>query len=115
MASALRRPVGEVEDARAKGLRVHKLQRLLIAPFLKEALPAAQDNGMDHEPKLVEEVVLSNDRTRAPLPRIVMSLPGCCLSSLISSATSPLIRVEFCHSRGSSRVVETTNLGTLFK
>src|SRR5215211_8535841 len=58
MASALRWPVGEVEDTRAKSLRVHKLQLLLIAPFLKEALPAAQDNGMDHEPKLVEEVVL---------------------------------------------------------
>ena len=57
MASALRRPVGEVEDARAKGLRVHELQRLLIAPFLKQALPAPQDDGMDHEPKLVEEVV----------------------------------------------------------
>ena len=57
MASALLWLVGEVEDARAKRLRVHEFQRLLIAPVLEEALPAAQDDGMDHERKLVEEVV----------------------------------------------------------
>src|SRR5215216_4328442 len=57
MASALCRLVGEIEDARAKGLRVHELQRLLIAPSLEEALPAAHDNGMDHEPELIEEVL----------------------------------------------------------
>src|SRR5215213_415710 len=51
------RLVGEVEDVRAKRLRVHELQSLLIAPFLEEALPAAHDYGMDHEPKLVEEPV----------------------------------------------------------
>src|ERR671916_979977 len=57
MASALCQMVGEIEDACAERLRVNELQRLLIAPLLEEALPVAQDDGMDHEPKLVEEVV----------------------------------------------------------
>jgi hypothetical protein len=57
MASALRWPVGEVDDARAERLRVNKLQTLLITPSLEEALPAAHDDGMDHEPELVYEVV----------------------------------------------------------
>src|ERR671938_741989 len=51
------RPVGEVEDARTKGLRVHELQRLLIALLLEEALPTPQNDGMNHEPKLVEAPV----------------------------------------------------------
>src|SRR5215217_3145417 len=55
-ASAVRRRVGEVEDARAEGLRVHELQRFLIASVLKQALPAAQDDRVDHEPELIEEV-----------------------------------------------------------
>src|ERR671915_37402 len=55
MASALCRPVGEVEDARAERLRVHELQRFPIAPLLEEALPAPQDDRMDHKPKLIEE------------------------------------------------------------
>ncbi len=58
MASALRRLVGEIENARAEGLRVDELQRLLIAPFLKQTLSAPHDDGMNHEPELVEEVVL---------------------------------------------------------
>jgi hypothetical protein len=55
----------------------------------------------------------SNDRTRAPLPKIVISLPGCRFSLAISSAMSPLIRVELFHST-SYRVVVSTTLGTLF-
>ena len=53
MASAPWRLVTEVEDARAERLRVDELQRRLICAVLKETLPAAQDNGMDHEPELV--------------------------------------------------------------
>jgi hypothetical protein len=45
---------------------------------------------------------------------IVMSLPGRRFSSAIPSAMFPLIRVELFHSRGYSRVVETTCLDTLF-
>jgi hypothetical protein len=56
----------------------------------------------------------SSERRRAPLPRIVISCPGCRLSLAISSATLLLIRVELFYSRGSSRVVEATYLGTLF-
>ena len=44
MVSALCRLVGEVEHARAEGLRVDELQRLLlIAPVLKETLSAPHD------------------------------------------------------------------------
>ena len=57
MASALRWLVGEIENARAEGLRVHELQRLLIAPLLKQTLSAPHDDGMDHEPELVEEII----------------------------------------------------------
>jgi hypothetical protein len=57
MVSALCRLVGEVEHARVKCLRIHELQCLLIAPFLEEALRCAHDDGMNHERKLVEEVV----------------------------------------------------------
>ena len=56
MASAMCRMVGEVENTRAERLRVDELQRLLIAPILEEALPVPNDDGMNHEPKLVEEV-----------------------------------------------------------
>jgi hypothetical protein len=58
MASALRRLVGEIENARAEGLRVHELQRLLIDPVLKQTLSTPHDDGMEHEPKFVEEAVL---------------------------------------------------------
>ena len=58
LASALRWVVGEIENARAEGLRGHELQRLLIATVLKETLSAPHDDGMDHEPKLLEEVLL---------------------------------------------------------
>ncbi len=43
-----------------------------------------------------------------------MFSPGRRLSLAVSSATLPLIRVELFRSRGSSRVVETTYMGTLF-
>jgi NADH-quinone oxidoreductase subunit G len=54
----------------------------------------------------------SSDRTRVALPVMEMFFPGCCFSLVSSSATLPLISVEFCHSTR-SRVVETTYLGTL--
>jgi hypothetical protein len=55
--SALRRLAGEIENARAERLRIDELQSLLIAPVLTETLPAAHDNRMEYEPKLVEGVV----------------------------------------------------------
>src|SRR5215211_4903909 len=57
MASVPYQLVGEMDDARAKRFRIHKLQRLLISPLLKEALPSAQDDRMDHKTKFVEEVL----------------------------------------------------------
>src|SRR5215204_2545265 len=58
MASALRWLVGEIENARTKGLRVDQLQRILLPPVLKQTLPAPHHHGMEHEPKFVEEAVL---------------------------------------------------------
>jgi len=43
LASALRRLVGEIENACAEDLRVDQLQRLLIAPVVKETLSASPD------------------------------------------------------------------------
>src|SRR5215203_2598016 len=54
IASALRRLVAEIENARAEDLRVDQLQRLLISPVLKQTLSAPHDYGMEHEPKFVE-------------------------------------------------------------
>ena len=68
MVSALRRLVGEIENARAEGLRGHELLRLLIASFLKETLSAPHDDGMDHEPKLLEELLLQQLNERG-VPR----------------------------------------------
>ena len=67
LASALRRLVGEIENACAEGLRVEELQRLLIAPVLKQTLSAPHHDRMNHEPELVEEAVLKqrSDQGRA--------------------------------------------------
>src|SRR5688500_20248760 len=75
LASALRRLVGEIENACAEDLRVDELQRLLIAPVLKQTLSAPHDDGMNHEPKLVEEVVLKQrpDQGRAAGDRDVLT------------------------------------------
>src|SRR5829696_5265152 len=54
---AVRRSVGEVDHARAEDLRVHQLQRLLLAPLLEEALASANLDRVDHEPQFVQEVL----------------------------------------------------------
>src|SRR5918993_4174556 len=75
MASVLRRLVGEIENACAEGPRVDELQRLLIAPVLKQTLSAPHDYGMEHEPKFVEEAVLQQrpDQGRAAGYRDVLA------------------------------------------
>src|SRR5919112_3464033 len=75
MASALRRLIGEIENARAEGLRVEELQRLLIAPFLKQTLSAPHDYGMEHAPEFVEEVLFKQraDQGRAAGDRDVLT------------------------------------------
>jgi len=75
MASALRRLVDEIQNARAEGLRVDQLQRLLIAPVLKQTLSAPHDDGMDHEPKFVEKVLFKQrpDQGRAAGYRDVLA------------------------------------------
>src|SRR5215217_8074631 len=75
MASALRRLVGEIENACAEGLRVEELQRLLIAPFLKQTLSTPHHDRMNHEPKFVEEVLFEQrpDQSRAAGYRDVLA------------------------------------------
>src|SRR5215211_1553521 len=51
------RPVGEVEDARGKGLRVHEFQGLCFRLLVEEAFAAAHEDRVDHELELVEEPV----------------------------------------------------------
>src|SRR5215208_7901565 len=75
MPSALRRLIGEIENARAEDLRVHELKRPLIAPILKQTLPASHHDGMNHEAKLVEEVLFKQrpDQGRAAGDRDVLT------------------------------------------
>jgi hypothetical protein len=49
--------------------------------------------------------------TSSPLPKIKMSLPGCCFSLRTFSTTFPFISVELFHSSGSSNVGETPYFG----
>src|SRR5687767_2055047 len=51
------RPVGEVEDASSERPRIHQLQGFPISPLLEETLAASKDDGMDHEPELVEQAI----------------------------------------------------------
>ena len=75
LASGLRRLVGEIENARAEGLRVDQLQRLLISPVVKQTLSAPHDDGMNHEAKFVEEVLFKQrpDQGRAAGYRDVLA------------------------------------------
>jgi hypothetical protein len=116
MASALRRLVGEVEDTDAERLRVDKLQRLLITPFLKQALPCAQDNGINHKAELVEEVVGQQrpDEGGAAEDRDVLA--GLLLEPGDLLRDVPLDQRRVVPLKGgSSRVVETTYLGVSFR
>src|SRR5918995_2260410 len=77
MASALRQLVGEVEDARGEGPRVHQLQLRLILSFLKKALPASHQYRMDHQLQLVEQAVVQEraDQRAAAGDHDVPALP----------------------------------------
>jgi hypothetical protein len=48
----------ENNGARSKRTSFDKFQLFHIAPVPKQALPAPQNNGMDHRPVLVDEVVV---------------------------------------------------------
>src|SRR3712207_6677897 len=100
MASALRRLVGEIENARAERLRVNELQRLLIAPVLKQTLSAPHDDGVDHEPKFVEEVVFKQrpdqGRTagyRDVLARLLLE-PGDLLGDILAPYQGRVLPLE---------------------
>ena len=51
------RLVGERDDARAEGMRGGRLEGR-GGPVLEEPLPVPKDDGVDHEPELVDQVVL---------------------------------------------------------
>src|SRR5215212_4993352 len=90
MASALRRLVAEIENARVEGLRVDELQRLLIATLLKQTLSSAHNYRMEHEPEFVEEVLFKQrpDQGRAAGYRDVFARlllePGDLLGNVVS-------------------------------
>src|SRR5215213_622021 len=79
----------------------------------KRRLPPPRITGCTMSLSSLRSPIRSSDRTRAALPMIVMSLPGCRLSVAIFSATPSLIRAELFHPTSSS-VVETTSFCTLF-
>src|SRR5215211_5776332 len=72
-----RRPVGEVEDTRGKGLRVHEFQGLRFRFLVEEAFAAAHEDRVDHELELVEEPVAEQrpDEGRAAGDHDVLAWP----------------------------------------
>ncbi len=50
--------VGKDNNARTEHLCIYQLQNPLLAPVSEETLSAPQDNGVNHEPVLVDEVML---------------------------------------------------------
>jgi hypothetical protein len=63
--SAVRRPlgvsdrlVGKEGDAVTDGLRVDEAHGFLVAGLAEEALAGPEHDGVDHQPQLVDEVVL---------------------------------------------------------
>src|SRR5215208_7514311 len=111
MASALCRPVGEDNDARAEDLRVHELQSCCVEPVAEEPLALPHDDGKTMSRYSSTRSCSISAFASSALPYTSMSLPSCCLSLATPSATSPFISVELFHSSGSSSVVETTCLG----
>jgi hypothetical protein len=53
-----RRSVGEDDDAGVEGVCAHEFQDRLLDAFPERPPPAPQHHGEDHEPVLVDEVVL---------------------------------------------------------
>ena len=58
IAALARRLIDQDRDAVADDLRVDEAQRLLVARLAEEALARAEHDREDHQPKLVDEVVL---------------------------------------------------------
>src|SRR5215217_1963412 len=52
------RMISENDDSRTERLRIDELQRRLVDPDPEETFPASYNNRKDHEPVLVDEVVL---------------------------------------------------------
>jgi len=65
-ASVLRRLVGEIENARAEGLRVDELQRLLIAPVLKQTLSAPHPDSETDNILTITTVTTVTTKSSAP-------------------------------------------------
>jgi hypothetical protein len=108
-----RRPVREVEDARAEGLRLDQLERRLAGAVLEQARPLPTTSGWIISLNSSITPSPRSERTRVALPLIAMSLPGCCFSFLISATTSSPSSVEFCQVTSLS-VFEATYFGRPF-
>lgn len=50
--------VGKDNNARTECLCIYQFQNLLLTPVSEETLSAPQDNRVNHEPVLVDEVML---------------------------------------------------------
>src|SRR5687768_14207971 len=112
-------PSTECRYARETTPVVNVLESTSVSPTgsprsTKRRLPLPRITGWTMSLSSSSSPSSSSDRTRAPLPMIVISLPGLRFSPATPSATSPSTRDELFHPRGSSKVLETTNLGTLF-
>ena len=57
---------------------------------------------------------IAGDRTSAPLPRTLSSLPGCCLSCTTACIASRSSSLEFAHGSGSSNAVDATYFWMVF-
>src|SRR5918996_5887786 len=66
--SVLDRSVGREDRARGRYLALDEPQRPECAVFKEDAFPAAKDDGVDHQPELVDQVVLDQgpNQLRAP-------------------------------------------------
>ena len=81
----VRRVVGEVDDTRAERPRVHEFQGFSIYAILEEALSTPQDQGMNHKPKLLKEVLAQQrlNEGAAAENRDVLTRPPLKLSDLL--------------------------------
>src|SRR5918998_274132 len=74
---AMRRSVGEVDDARLERLGVHQVQPRLLLPFLEKPFAASNHYRMDHQLQLVDYAVVQEraDQRAASGDHDVPALP----------------------------------------
>src|SRR5436309_16115690 len=104
-----RSEVGEVVD----GPGLEEAHRPLLAGLAEDALAGPEHDRVDHQPQLVDQVVVQQ-RADEPDAAGDDDLPAnSCFSFETSCITSPASTVELFQA-GSFRVEDTTNLGISF-